>query len=114
MEMERRDFLKLGAGALTWSLVAEPAWAQTNKIEVHWLGQSTTACHTRSWGCGTWTRAMISTRLLTECEPTGRCGILPGMPELISQPRRVPAAPFTSRVRGAARRRCRSGALPHG
>ena len=24
MEMERRDFLKLGAGALTWSLVAEP------------------------------------------------------------------------------------------
>src|SRR5260370_28896582 len=42
MEMERRDLLKLGAGALTWSLVAEPAWAQTNKIEVHWLGQSTT------------------------------------------------------------------------
>jgi L-ascorbate metabolism protein UlaG (beta-lactamase superfamily) len=42
MEMERRDFLKLGAGALTWSLVAEPAWAQTNKIEVHWLGQATT------------------------------------------------------------------------
>jgi L-ascorbate metabolism protein UlaG (beta-lactamase superfamily) len=42
MEMERRDFLKLGAGALTWSLVAEPARAQTNKIEVHWLGQATT------------------------------------------------------------------------
>ena len=42
MEMERRDFLKLGAGALTWSLAAEPAWAQTNKIEVQWLGQSTT------------------------------------------------------------------------
>jgi L-ascorbate metabolism protein UlaG (beta-lactamase superfamily) len=42
MEMERRDFLKLGAGALTFSLVAEPAWAQTNKIEVQWLGQSTT------------------------------------------------------------------------
>ena len=42
MEMERRDFLKLGAGALTWSLAAEPAWAQTNKIEVLWLGQSTT------------------------------------------------------------------------
>ncbi len=42
MEMERRDFLKLGAGALTWSLVADPAWAQTNKIEVHWLGQATT------------------------------------------------------------------------
>jgi L-ascorbate metabolism protein UlaG (beta-lactamase superfamily) len=42
MEMERRDFLKLGAGALTYSLVAEPVWAQTNKIEVQWLGQSTT------------------------------------------------------------------------
>jgi L-ascorbate metabolism protein UlaG (beta-lactamase superfamily) len=42
MEMERRDFLKLGAGALTWSLLAEPVWAQTNKIEVHWLGQATT------------------------------------------------------------------------
>jgi len=42
MEMERRDFLKLGAGALTYSLVAEPVWAQTNKIEVHWLGQATT------------------------------------------------------------------------
>ena len=40
--MERRDFLKLGAGALTYSLVAEPVWAQTNKIEVHWLGQATT------------------------------------------------------------------------
>jgi len=42
MEMERRDFLKLGAGAITYSLVAEPVWAQTNKIEVHWLGQATT------------------------------------------------------------------------
>ena len=42
MEMERRDFLKLGAGALTFSLAAEPVWAQTNKIEVHWLGQATT------------------------------------------------------------------------
>jgi L-ascorbate metabolism protein UlaG (beta-lactamase superfamily) len=42
MEMERRDFLKLGAGALTYSLAAEPVWAQTNKIEVHWLGQATT------------------------------------------------------------------------
>jgi L-ascorbate metabolism protein UlaG (beta-lactamase superfamily) len=42
MEMERRDFLKLGAGALTFSLAAEAAWAQTNKIEVQWLGQSTT------------------------------------------------------------------------
>ncbi len=42
MEMERRDFLKLGAGALTFSLAAESVWAQTNKIEVQWLGQSTT------------------------------------------------------------------------
>src|ERR1700693_6539985 len=42
MEMERRDFLKLGAGALTHSLVAEPVWAQTNKSEVQWLGQATT------------------------------------------------------------------------
>jgi L-ascorbate metabolism protein UlaG (beta-lactamase superfamily) len=42
MELERRDFLKLGAGALTWSLAAEAAWAQTNKIEVQWLGQATT------------------------------------------------------------------------
>ena len=42
MEMERRDFLKLGAGALTFSLAAESVWAQTNKIEVHWLGQATT------------------------------------------------------------------------
>jgi L-ascorbate metabolism protein UlaG (beta-lactamase superfamily) len=42
MEMERRDFLKLGAGALTFSLAAEAAWAQTNKIEVQWVGQSTT------------------------------------------------------------------------
>jgi L-ascorbate metabolism protein UlaG (beta-lactamase superfamily) len=42
MDIERRDFLKLTAGALTWSLAAEPAWAQTNKTEVHWLGQATT------------------------------------------------------------------------
>ena len=42
MEMERRDFLKLGAGALTFSLAAEAAWAQTNKVEVQWLGQATT------------------------------------------------------------------------
>ena len=32
--MERRDFLKLGAGALTLTLAADAAWAQTNKIEV--------------------------------------------------------------------------------
>jgi len=48
MEMERRDFLKLGAGALTCSLAAEPAWAQTNKIEVQWLGQATTKITTLS------------------------------------------------------------------
>jgi L-ascorbate metabolism protein UlaG (beta-lactamase superfamily) len=42
MDMERRDFLKLGAGALTYALAAEPTWAQTAKVEVHWLGQATT------------------------------------------------------------------------
>jgi hypothetical protein len=42
MDIERRDFLKLAAGALTYSLAAEPAWAQTSKVEVHWLGQATT------------------------------------------------------------------------
>ena len=42
MEMERRDFFKLAAGALTYSLATEPAWAQTSKVEVQWLGQSTT------------------------------------------------------------------------
>jgi L-ascorbate metabolism protein UlaG (beta-lactamase superfamily) len=48
MEMERRDFLKLGAGALTFSLAADAAWAQTNKIEVQWLGQATTKITTLS------------------------------------------------------------------
>src|SRR6266478_3595771 len=42
MDLERRDFLKLTAGALTFSLAAEAAWAQTNKIAVRWLGQSST------------------------------------------------------------------------
>jgi L-ascorbate metabolism protein UlaG (beta-lactamase superfamily) len=42
MDLERRDFLKLTAGVLTFSLAVESAWAQTNKIEVQWLGQSTT------------------------------------------------------------------------
>src|SRR5436190_20853258 len=42
MEMERRDFLKLTAGALTYALATEPTWAQTAKVEVHWLGQATT------------------------------------------------------------------------
>jgi len=42
MELERRDFLKLAAGALTYSLATDAAWAQTNKLQVQWLGQSTT------------------------------------------------------------------------
>jgi L-ascorbate metabolism protein UlaG (beta-lactamase superfamily) len=42
MDMERRDFLKLTAGALTFTLATEPTWAQTAKVEVHWLGQATT------------------------------------------------------------------------
>src|SRR3989475_13282100 len=42
MELERRDFLKLTAGALTYALAAKPTWAQTAKVEVHWLGQSAT------------------------------------------------------------------------
>ena len=42
MELQRRDFLKLTAGALTYALAAEPTWAQTAKVEVHWLGQAST------------------------------------------------------------------------
>lgn len=42
MDMERRDFLKLAAGALTYTIAADAAWAQTAKVEVHWLGQATT------------------------------------------------------------------------
>jgi len=42
MELERRDFLKLTAGALTYALAAEPTWAPTAKVEVHWLGQAST------------------------------------------------------------------------
>ncbi len=41
MEMQRRDFLKF-AGAMTFALAAGPSWAQSSKIEVHWLGQSAT------------------------------------------------------------------------
>jgi len=42
MEMERRDFLKLTAGALTYALATESTWAQTTKVEVQWLGQAST------------------------------------------------------------------------
>jgi L-ascorbate metabolism protein UlaG (beta-lactamase superfamily) len=41
MGMDRRDFLKLST-ALTFTLATERAWAQTAKVEVHWLGQATT------------------------------------------------------------------------
>jgi len=41
MGIDRRDFLKL-TGALTFILAAEKGWAQTAKVEVHWLGQATT------------------------------------------------------------------------
>jgi L-ascorbate metabolism protein UlaG (beta-lactamase superfamily) len=37
----RRSFLRL-AGAATVALAAAPAWAQTTKIEVQWLGQAAT------------------------------------------------------------------------
>ena len=39
--MQRRNFLKL-TGALTLTLTADRVWAQTNKVEVQWLGQSAT------------------------------------------------------------------------
>src|SRR5213596_3742526 len=42
MEMERRHFLKLTAGALTYALATESTWAQTAKVEVQWLGQAST------------------------------------------------------------------------
>ena len=45
--MERRDFLKLSAAA-TLTLAVEPAWAQTAKTEIHWLGQATTKLTTAS------------------------------------------------------------------
>src|SRR5256714_13502273 len=45
--MERRDFLKFGAAA-TLTLAVEPAWAQTAKTEIHWLGQATTKITTSS------------------------------------------------------------------
>ena len=46
MELERRDFLKLAAGAPTYSLATDAAWAQTGpptgKGQVQWLGQAST------------------------------------------------------------------------
>ncbi len=47
MELHRRDFMKL-AGAMTITLAADRVWAQTNKVEVHWLGQSSTKITTPS------------------------------------------------------------------
>jgi L-ascorbate metabolism protein UlaG (beta-lactamase superfamily) len=41
MQVDRRDFLRF-AGAATLALAAEPVWAQTSKLEVHWLGQAAT------------------------------------------------------------------------
>lgn len=41
-DIDRRDFLAVTAGALTFSLATGTAWAQTSKIEVHWLGQAST------------------------------------------------------------------------
>jgi L-ascorbate metabolism protein UlaG (beta-lactamase superfamily) len=48
MELERRDFLKLAAGVLTYSLAADPSWGQEKKTEIHWLGQATTKITTPS------------------------------------------------------------------
>lgn len=42
MGIDRRDFLRVTAGSLTFALAADAAWAQTAKAEVHWLGQATT------------------------------------------------------------------------
>jgi L-ascorbate metabolism protein UlaG (beta-lactamase superfamily) len=43
----RRDFLKL-AGVASVALSVAPAWAQGNKLEVHWLGQAATKLTTPS------------------------------------------------------------------
>lgn len=48
MELERREFLKFAAGALTFALSTDPVRAQTAKTEVHWLGQATTKITTPS------------------------------------------------------------------
>ncbi len=41
MDLDRRDFLRSTA-AMTLTLAVEPAWAQTAKAEVLWLGQAAT------------------------------------------------------------------------
>ncbi len=48
MDVDRRDFLKLTAGSLTFALGADGGWAQTDKTEVHWLGQAATKITTLS------------------------------------------------------------------
>ncbi len=47
MNIVRRDFLKL-TGALTFTLATEKVWAQTAKVEIHWLGQAATKITTLS------------------------------------------------------------------
>jgi L-ascorbate metabolism protein UlaG (beta-lactamase superfamily) len=42
MEMERREFLAIAAGALTYTVATGPVGAQTAKTEIHWLGQAST------------------------------------------------------------------------
>jgi hypothetical protein len=48
MHVERREFLKLTAGALTWARAADPAWTQSGKTQIHWLGQAATKITTPS------------------------------------------------------------------
>jgi len=47
MQMQRRNFLKLGA-AMTLTLATERGWAQNAKAEVLWLGQASTRITTLS------------------------------------------------------------------
>ena len=46
-DLGRRSFLKL-AGMATFAMATTPAWAQTSKLEVHWLGQASTKLTTPS------------------------------------------------------------------
>jgi hypothetical protein len=48
MGMERREFIGLTVGALTYTLAAERSWGQEKKTEIHWLGQATTKITTPS------------------------------------------------------------------